>query len=388
MGFLKKISPYWAIVYVAAAVLIGLQHYGLHADNTHNSYNNFKVFKASFGHLLAKTNLHIPYPNEYFDIFLYAPPAAVFFAPFYYLPMLPALLLWQILTALVLGRAIALLPLEKTVKQFIAWFIFIEFTTALHNFQTNSWILAFVLLTFSYYEQKKGFLAANFPMAGFFIKGFGGVGGFLLPFYPDFWKNGFSYVFWTLFFAITPAFFVGFGELPRLYSEWFNCLSIDHGVTATERMMSLMALINAFLPNMVAASTVQIAGIISLFLFLGFSFFKRKNSLILRLQVLAFLLMWVVLFNHVAESSTYIIAVCGAALWFQTVERSRLNIGLMIFVFVLTSLSVTDLFPKFIRQAYIFGYSLKVVPILFVWLKLQYEQYFLTENSENDRILD
>ena len=70
--------------------------------------------------------------------------------------------------------------------------------------------------------------------------------------------------------------------------------------------------------------------------------------------------MFVVLFSTGSESSTYIIAFVGVALWFVAVpwKRSRWDIALMIFAFILTSLSPSDLFPKFIRKTYVQPYAL------------------------------
>ena len=54
-------------------------------------------------------------------------------------------------------------------------------------------------------------------------------------------------------------------------------------------------------------------------------------------------------------------AIVGVALWFVAVpwKRSRWDIALMIFAFILTSLSPSDLFPKFIRKTYVQPYALK-----------------------------
>lgn len=85
--------------------------------------------------------------------------------------------------------------------------------------------------------------------------------------------------------------------------------------------------------------------------------------------------MFVVLFSTGSESSTYIIAFVGVALWFVAVpwKRSRWDIALMIFAFILTSLSPSDLFPKFIRKIYVQPYALKALPVVLIWFKLIYE---------------
>ena len=45
---------------------------------------------------------------------------------------------------------------------------------------------------------------------------------------------------------------------------------------------------------------------------------------------------------------------------------------LLIFAFILTSLSPTDLFPRFIRNEVIVPYALKVLPCIVIWLRIQY----------------
>ena len=55
--------------------------------------------------------------------------------------------------------------------------------------------------------------------------------------------------------------------------------------------------------------------------------------------------MFVVLFSTGSESSTYIIAFIGVAIWYTAVpwKRSTLDIVLMVFAFILTSMSPSDL---------------------------------------------
>lgn len=64
-----------------------------------------------------------------------------------------------------------------------------------------------------------------------------------------------------------------------------------------------------------------------------------------RKTLLASVLMFVVLFSTGSESSTYIIAFIGVAIWYTAVpwKRSTLDIVLMVFAFILTSMSPSDL---------------------------------------------
>ena len=90
---------------------------------------------------------------------------------------------------------------------------------------------------------------------------------------------------------------------------------------------------------------------------------------------LASVLMFVVLFSTGSESCSYIIALAGVAIWFIAVpwRRTSLDIAFIIFVFIITSLSPTDIFPTYIKQAIIQPYALKALPVFIVWIKLSYE---------------
>ena len=86
--------------------------------------------------------------------------------------------------------------------------------------------------------------------------------------------------------------------------------------------------------------------------------------------------------------STYIIAFCGVAIWYKCVpwKRTKWDLALLIFAFILTSMSPSDLFPKYLRQTYVIPYALKALPCVIIWLKLSYELLTRNYNYENDTI--
>ena len=87
--------------------------------------------------------------------------------------------------------------------------------------------------------------------------------------------------------------------------------------------------------------------------------------------------MMVVLFSTGSESSGYIIAFVGVVVWYTCVpwQRTGLDAALLVFVFVLSSLSPSDLFPAYLRREWVQPYALKALPVVLVWLKLCYEIY-------------
>ena len=94
-----------------------------------------------------------------------------------------------------------------------------------------------------------------------------------------------------------------------------------------------------------------------------------------KLGILASILLFVVLFSTGSESSTYIIAFVGVALWYvnSSEKRSNLDLALLIFAFILTSMSPSDLFPSYIRKTFVMPYALKALPCVIIWFKLIYE---------------
>ena len=89
--------------------------------------------------------------------------------------------------------------------------------------------------------------------------------------------------------------------------------------------------------------------------------------------MLVSVLLWVVVFNHKAESPTFVIAFTGAALWYITSSRSGWETALFVAALLLTSLSPTDLFPAVVRREVIVPYALKALPCLLIWLVVVWE---------------
>jgi len=352
-------------IYILAGFVIALQHY------LHGSFNNYKIFRASTAHLLNRQNLYLEYPNEYYDLFLYHPTFAVLFAPFTWIPIWIGMCVWNVFSALTVFYAIKYLPIPHKQKTFVWWFIFIELMTALHNLQTNPLIAALIVWTFVNLENGKTVSTGFVSSLGFFIKGYGGISAVLLLFYrKDFFKNVLVYILFFGFLAILPAFVVGFDQLPLLYQEWLTLLQEDHKVNYG---VSVIGLICTLITTSIPIIYIQLFGLICLGIFITFCFFFVKNhSLALRISIMSYIMIWVILFNHAAESNTHVISVIGVAFWYLISPKNTLTKGLIIFVFVLTILSPTDIFPKYIRNSYVIPYNLKALPVLFVWLHLQY----------------
>jgi hypothetical protein len=107
-----------------------------------------------------------------------------------------------------------------------------------------------------------------------------------------------------------------------------------------------------------------------------------------QLLLLSSVLIFTVIFSSGSESPTYIIAFLGVAIWFVIQEKpiSRTTIFLLIFAIILTSLSPSDLIPKFIRENYIRPYALKALPCVLIWFRVIYEIITLKKIETNNAI--
>ena len=103
--------------------------------------------------------------------------------------------------------------------------------------------------------------------------------------------------------------------------------------------------------------------------------FGQYRHTAFRQTLLASVMMFVILFSTGSESSGYITPFVGIVIWYTAApwQRTRWDVALMVFAFVLSSLSPSDLFPAYLRKEWVQPYALKALPIALIWLKLCYE---------------
>ena len=97
-----------------------------------------------------------------------------------------------------------------------------------------------------------------------------------------------------------------------------------------------------------------------------------------RFLFLSSALLFMVLFSTGTETYGYLTAMIAVGIWYVKTPTQAttpgLNLFLLIFCILLTSLSTPDLFPRFIRMDYVKPYALKALPCTLIWLKIVWEQ--------------
>lgn len=354
--------------------------------------NNYLIFKYAFLHAVDQLPLYNLYPEHHLDSNHYGPFFSLLFAPFAVLPNFIGMTLWQLANVFLLYFAIHNLPLSFKKVNAVYLIITHEMLTAMFSFQFNISIAAIIVLSFVYIEKQKNIWATFFIALGFFVKLYGIVGLAFFFFVKQKPKFILYSILWCILFFILPMAFFSPQFILQSYHDWYVSLTEKQLLNASLTSMqdiSVMGMVRRITQN---ASLSNLPFILSglLVFTLPYLRIKQYQSLNFRLLFLAATLIFTVIFSNSSESPTYIIAFTGVAVWFviQSKPKHPFILFLFIFAFLLTSLSPSDLFPKFIREQYIIPYSLKALPCMLIWIYISYQlltnNFLLKENKTNN----
>jgi glycosyl transferase family 87 len=375
---LKKIisSPLTvAAIYCALVIVATCQSYFLKPSGEGAAYtyfNNYIIFRQSFFHLVHGKDLYLLYGHEYFDLYKYSPAFALFFGLFAYLPDFAGLLLWNLLNCAVLACAVYALPrLEMRHKTLMLLLCSIELMTSIQDSQSNALVAGLLIFSFGFFERGRIWQATLCIVLTAFIKIFGVLFLLLFLFYPQKPKALLSASLWGLLLIVAPLAVAGATGLWQQYLSWYKLLGNDHSMSSG---ISVFSWVNTWLRLYPDKAWLLAGGALTLLVTL--LKVLRQQVFSLRLALFSSMLIWVVIFNHKAESPSYIIAVAGVCLWYFNGKATVWHTLLFILVLVFTCLSVTDLFPRGIRELYFLPYAVKAVPCIFVWLEITRELLF------------
>jgi len=356
-------------------------------DLEYTAYNNYLIFKQSFFHLIEGKDLFILYPKEHWDLYKYSPTFSLMMAPLAILPDVVGLFIWNLLNALVLFFGIKKLQLPARFKgiefskisMFIILFVGLELMTSLQNEQSNGLLAGLIILAFVFLEKEKIWLGTLCITLTFYIKIFGIVAFALFLVYPQKGKFILSSAVWMIVLALLPAVFVGFDQLIFLYESWGRMLGEDH---AASYGYSVMGWLQIWFGLEVSKNVIVLLGV-ALFC-LPLVKFKRNLNYEFRWRLLVSILIWVVIFNHKAESPTFVIAMSGVGIWYFFSKKTKVNLALVILAFVFTSLSPTDLFPRFLRESFVIPYVMKAMFCILIWGKVIWEMFLIQPQTNTD----
>ena len=338
--------------------------------------NNFRIFRGVFWHTLQCTPLYAEYPLEYYDVNHYGPFFSLVIAPFALMPIPLGLVFWCIALSLTLYFAITRSTFSSWQQMFVLWFCSETLLTSLFMQQFNIAIAAIIIASYALIEKERDFWAAFLIVLGTFVKLYGIVGLAFFFFSRHKGKFVLSLLFWGVVLFVAPMIISSPDYVVSQYHEWFVCLVEKNGenLASEAQNISALGMVRRMLGNPEYSDLLILAPALVLFA-LPYLRFKQWRNEGFRMTLLASVLLFTVLFSTGSESSSYIIALSGVCVWYFAApwQRGKADIWLLVFVFLLSSMGSSDLYPRAIKREYIQAYSLKALPCLIVWLKLCWE---------------
>lgn len=332
----------------------------------YTKYNNYQIFTNSFAHLQEQDQLYTLYPNEQWDLYKYTPTFSLFMGLFHLMPDSLGLILWNSLNILLLIWGLLKLPLQnKRMHLWIFGFLLIELITSTQNTQSNALITGLVLLGYGFLNEKRFNLSIFLISFAVFIKPFALFAFLPFLFYSNWYQHFVRILLINIVLLFLPLILVSPEYLLEQYAHWIDLLLMDHGDKVGYSVMGWLQTWFGLELN-----KILLLGIGVFTLVLPLLRIRYYQSKYFQLNYLALILIWMVIFNHMAESPTFVIAVTGVALWFFLSEKSIVDYILLGLVIVFTILIATDLFPKGLRESIMEPYAIKGVPCILVYGKI------------------
>ncbi|MGD0483450.1 MAG: glycosyltransferase family 87 protein [Gemmatimonadales bacterium] len=351
----------WIIaLYALTAALVTWQE--LHLGHI----NNWRMARWSFTQLLQGGNLYAAAPTQFYDLYQYSPTFALLVAPFALPPMWLGLLLFNTVNIAVFYYGVRrFLPGRLGLVALLI--LYFEVLRSTQNTEINTLVTGLVLLAFLWLESGRVARAAAAIAAGAAIKIFPLAAGALALPHRWRWRFGVALAGALALAILAPLLVTPASTLLQQYRWWF---ALEHSYGPL-RLESLMALMNLAIPGAWPNWPVQLAGTALLLL----PYLVRRadwGDPGFRRAMLYFLLLYVILFNHQAESPTFIIAMTGVVAWYLTGPRRWYHHALMAFSWILVSL-FSEILPASILNICCRPYHYKTIPILLVWLVMLWE---------------
>lgn len=352
------------------------------------TYSNYITFYQSFWHSISSSPLYIEYPIQR-DLFLYGIPFTALIAPFAFLPEPLGMVLWCLTNCGMLYYAITKLNLKKWQLAVVVLVSVNDVFTAVLSQQYSIGITAMIIFSYILIEKEKDFWAALMIVLGTMTKLYGIVGLAFFLFSKHKMKFIVGVFVWSIVLFLLPMLYASPEYVIHSYKEWFEILVYKNSLNQfhINQNISLLGMLHRITGATFSDLWVILPGML-LFAapYLRVSQFRNESF---RFLYLSSALMFMVLFSTGTETYGYLTAMIAAGIWYvNTPTRNTtpiLNLVLLIFCIILTSLSTTDIFPKSVKMEYVRPYALKALPCTLIWLKIVWEQ--LTQDFSSSLVI-
>ncbi|MFI5281175.1 MAG: glycosyltransferase family 87 protein, partial [Gemmatimonadales bacterium] len=307
----RSINRYILALYLALAAVAAVQR-GILTE----THATFPVFRQSFVHLSEGRDLYAAYPAEQGpedrDRFKYSPTAALFFAPFAFLPLVVALFFWTALNAIALYAAVRCLTPGRD-EPWALLIVFPALIAAIQSTSSNALVAALMIGGFVALERRSIVGAAGAIVSGTLMKLYPAAAASFVLSHPRRWQVVGIFLAVAAAAVAAPLLVVSPAELAAQYRSWIAVLLADGRDLTFAR--SIMVVIREWTGTEVSNLAIQVPATLLLLVPIVARGVAMADAGYRR-TLLASILVYVVIFNHQSENASYVIAAVGLAVWF------------------------------------------------------------------------
>ena len=333
------------------------------ATNFYDYYDATNMFWAGIS----------PYSLEFIEAhsiwFLYTPVFTTIYAPIFLLPEWLGPFVWNGFNYCMLCLAIKTLPQPLApYRMKIFLFLLLLILQSTFCFQYNMVVCYIFLFAFTLLENDKPFWATLLIMISATTKYYGAIELGLLLCYPKFWRNMGYALFWGVVLLLLPTINTAFDNVFVFYKDMWGTYESHRGAADYPGLFYVPGLKSLLLPNL---RIVQL----SVLVLIGAMFFwlnKRWSDFRFRVETLAVMMGYIILFSDSPETHTYIIALSGymMAFWLQP-QRSKFDWILFWLLFVnFCILPVDALCPTPVYRFFHNNFWLDVYCMAIAWIRV------------------
>lgn len=333
------------------------------ATNFYDYYDATNMFWAGIS----------PYSLEFIEAhsiwFLYTPVFTTIYAPIFLLPEWLGPFVWNGFNYCMLCLAIKTLPQPLApYRMKIFLFLLLLILQSTFCFQYNMVVCYIFLFAFTLLENGKPFWATLLIMISATTKYYGAIELGLLLCYPKFWRNMGYALFWGVVLLLLPTINTAFDNVFVLYNDMWGTYESHRGASDYPGLFYAPGLKSLLLPNL---RIVQL----SVLVLIGAMFFwlnKRWSDFRFRVETLAVMMGYIILFSDSPETHTYMIALSGymMAFWLQP-QRSKFDWILFWLLFInFCILPVDALCPTPVYRFFHNNFWLDVYCMTIAWIRV------------------
>ena len=371
---------WWLLIYLASALAVAVQR------TLFSPENNFMILRTASKHLITGQDLYAAYPEIHADFFKYSPTFALLWEPFAAMQPVAGYMLWALacVSALYFGITRALPVKQAALALALSW---LAVFGDLQRSQSNALCAGLIILAWVALEKDRQWRAATAIAVAAFVKLFPLAAVVFALFHRR--RLRFAAIFAAVLVigVALPLLVTPYSSLVAQYKSWYAIETHDaaalarYGTGGADLYAGLMGQFRVWWGVEWPHWPTQLVGVLLLLAPLAFRR-DRFGSKQFRLLFLSSLLVFCVLFNHQAESPSYSIAMIGTSIWFAISERAGWRTFLMVASLLIVNVASTDLMPRRWYHEYYVPYLVKTIPLIPVWVVMQFELLGLIRNRD------